>query len=152
MRIIRPYLETDASVCADVINLASEHEDGMNDAARSFLRAKNTPSGIHRELGAAYTLVAEEDGQVCGVGCLGAEEIKRLYVLPTVQRRGIGRALVAGLEEQARRRGLAVLRLGAAPASVGFYLGLGFIDDGPAELVRGDAIFHYFHMHKELTG
>jgi predicted N-acetyltransferase YhbS len=151
MRIIRPYAEIDASACGEVINLAVEREDGMNDAALAFVRAKNTSSGIHRELSAAYSLVAEEGGRVCGVGCLRAGEIKRVYVLPELQRRGIGCAIMAGLEEQARRDGLNLVRLGASPSSVAFYERLGFINDGPAELVRGEAYFRFFNMHKQFT-
>jgi hypothetical protein len=70
VRIIRPYVDADLSACCDVIRLAFEDEDGMNDAARAFARSMNVPSAIHRELGAAYTLGAEEQHRVCGVGCL----------------------------------------------------------------------------------
>jgi len=38
-------------------------------------------------------------------------EIKRMYVAPSARRRGVGRALLAGLEEAARDLGWTVLRL-----------------------------------------
>ena len=45
----------------------------------------------------------------------GAVEIKRMYVVPEARRRGVARRLLATLEEEARRRGFAVVRLDTGP-------------------------------------
>lgn len=56
--------------------------------------------------------------------------IGRLAVLPEWRRKGVGRALLSRLTETARQRGIGRLTLHAQLASVGFYRGLGFSEDG----------------------
>ncbi|HEY7619734.1 MAG TPA: GNAT family N-acetyltransferase [Solirubrobacteraceae bacterium] len=57
----------------------------------------------------------EDDEPVCGGGLKrlpdGAAEIKRMYVVPAARRRGLARALLGALEDAARARGYAVVRL-----------------------------------------
>jgi putative acetyltransferase len=69
------------------------------------------------------------------VGCIalkisaGAGEIKRLYVDPAGRGRGLGRLLVAALEQQARNEGLRVLRLETGvsqPEALGLYRAAGY--------------------------
>ncbi len=61
-------------------------------------------------------VVGDEVGEpVCGGGLKplldGAVEIKRMYVVPAARGRGVGSALLAALEAEARQRGFAVARL-----------------------------------------
>ncbi len=61
-------------------------------------------------------VVARLDGRVVGCGGLrrtgdGEGEIKRMYVVPDARRLGVGARVLAALEAEARRRGLARLRL-----------------------------------------
>jgi GNAT superfamily N-acetyltransferase len=63
-------------------------------------------------------LVGYEDGRPVAIGGLrplggGVCEIKRMYVVPDARSRGIGRALLAALEEEGRRLGYARVRLDA---------------------------------------
>lgn len=65
-------------------------------------------------------LVGELEGRpVCcgGVKDLGggACELKRMYVVPPARRRGVARALLGALEDEARRLGYAVARLDTGP-------------------------------------
>jgi GNAT superfamily N-acetyltransferase len=65
-------------------------------------------------------LVGFEDGQaICcgGVKPLpdGACEIKRMYVVPEVRGRGVAKALLVALEDEARALGYAVARLDTGP-------------------------------------
>lgn len=61
-------------------------------------------------------LVARQDGIVIGCAGLrlltgGIGEVTRLYVAPAARRRGVGRRLLTAIEDQARGRGLHLLRL-----------------------------------------
>lgn len=61
-------------------------------------------------------LVARLDGQPAGCGALrplasGVGEVKRMYTAPWARGRGVARAVLASLEEHARRRGLVSLCL-----------------------------------------
>jgi GNAT superfamily N-acetyltransferase len=63
-------------------------------------------------------LVGYEDGRAVAIGGLrgigdGVCEIKRIYVVPDVRSRGIGRALLAALEDAGRWLGYRTVRLDA---------------------------------------
>ena len=60
--------------------------------------------------------LAQYKGDITGVGCLkkiqdGVREIQRMYVLPSFRGRGIGRAIVNRLIEDARSSGYRRLKL-----------------------------------------
>lgn len=65
-------------------------------------------------------LVGYDDGRPVAIGGLrrlddGLCEIKRMYVVPDARSRGIGRALLAALEDAGRELGYARVRLDAGP-------------------------------------
>lgn len=65
-------------------------------------------------------LVGYEDGEAVACGGLrrledGVCEIKRMYVMPGARSRGVGRALLAALEDAARELGYERVRLDAGP-------------------------------------
>lgn len=84
--------------------------------------------------GAGVFLVAWLDGEPVGSGAvrrLGDDqaEIKRMYVVPEARRQGIARALLAALEEEARRLGVAALILETGerqPEAIALYHSAGF--------------------------
>ena len=80
-------------------------------------------------------LVAEDDdGRIAGYAQMEPVEgiIEGVYVDPDAQRRGVGRALVAGLERAAVRARLAGLLLDASLNAVPFYAALGYAVQGEA--------------------
>jgi GNAT superfamily N-acetyltransferase len=80
------------------------------------------PSATPEDMGppGGAFLVGYEDGTpICGGGIKrlpdGACEIKRMYVVPEARGRGIARALLVALEDEARALGYAVARLDTGP-------------------------------------
>lgn len=71
----------------------------------------------------AFLLGFHEDEAVCSGGIKpiapDAAEIKRMYVVPGARRRGVARALLRALEEAARERGYAFVRLDTGPLQRG---------------------------------
>jgi ribosomal protein S18 acetylase RimI-like enzyme len=93
-------------------------------------------------------ILLTRDGNGAAIGCValkpladGAGEVKRLYVRPTIQRSGLGRALMEAVIDAARRAGYSELRLDTLPsmaAAQALYRRLGFVtigryNDNPAE-------------------
>jgi GNAT superfamily N-acetyltransferase len=84
-------------------------------------------------------LVAEESGELAGCAALrrigeGIAEMKRLYVRPAFQGRGLGRLLAARIIQEARGLGCQVLRLDTLPvmgSALALYRGLGFREIPP---------------------
>ncbi len=83
--------------------------------------------------------VVRSAGRAVGCGALVVQgvdwaEIKRMYVDPSVQGRGIGRLILQTLEDHARRLGLSAIRLetGIKQArAIGLYRSAGYSDRGP---------------------
>jgi ribosomal protein S18 acetylase RimI-like enzyme len=147
---VRRYAPADATACCELINAAVADMDGLNDAARAFVRAKNTPEELHRELRSWYTLVVERDGRCVAIGALDAASIKRVYVDPYCQGAGVGEILMQALENEAQRRGHRRVSLEASPSSVPFYERRGYVVLGDERLVIGAAVFEYTAMQLTL--
>lgn len=82
---------------------------------------------------------AEVDGEIAGVVALrpwaeGIGEMKRLFVRPGFQGRGLGKALAETVVSASRQAGYRALRLDTLPsmaAAVGMYRAVGFQDIEP---------------------
>jgi putative acetyltransferase len=149
---LRRFETGDAAVCCAIINASIRTMEGLNDAARALVVAKNTAAALAAELGQSFALVALGDSGVVGLGVLDGAEIKRLYVDPACQRRGTGRRLLAALEDEARQRGRDRLELQASLPSVPFYLAHGFQELGREATHNGPATFVHVRMSKTLGG
>ncbi|WP_326730656.1 GNAT family N-acetyltransferase [Streptomyces phaeochromogenes] len=96
---------------ADALHVVAVCEDGLPFGAGRLL---------YGEVAAAKT------GGEPGVGSLG-----RLAVLKAARGLGVGVALVRGIEDAARTRGLTAVDLHAQTHAVGFYERLGYVAYGP---------------------
>lgn len=95
-----------------------------------------------------YTIVAERDGVLCGVGMLGTDGVIYLcYVHPAHVRCGVGRALVAAMEDHARSRGLLEICLEATTTASGFYEALGYRRTGESASGFGVTWSHPYEKH-----
>lgn len=78
-----------------------------------------------------YSLVAERDGELVGVALLTqAGKLALCYVLPEVLHGGVGKALLAGIEAQARQWEISVLRLHSTASARQFYVRNGYANAG----------------------
>lgn len=106
--------------------------------------------------GIIYLLIS--DGRVVGMGALrkleeGIGEIKRMYIKPELQGRGLGKEMMDKLEAKARELGYSTLRLDTAwflETAVHVYRKAGFIerDKYPGTESEGDS--NYVYMEKKL--
>jgi GNAT superfamily N-acetyltransferase len=78
-------------------------------------------------------LLAYEDDRAIACGGLktvapGVAEVKRMYVVPEARRRGVGRALLVALEDEARSMGFATVRLDAERHNWPSYRAAGYVE------------------------
>jgi GNAT superfamily N-acetyltransferase len=109
--------------------------------AIAFFKDYHSAENIERDARSGTTLVAFLDGALTGTGTLVDGEIKRVFVDPERQGRGIGRGLMERLIEQARAEGRSTATLDASLDSRGVYEHLGFrsVREGRHDL--GDGLF-----------
>jgi GNAT superfamily N-acetyltransferase len=96
-----------------------------------------------------FCVIAESAGRVVGVGLLHRSgEINLFYLAPGVQRRGIGKAIHATLEERARAWALRGLRLDSTALARPFYEKLGYRPAGARKPSFG--VLHVYPYEKTL--
>jgi len=102
---------------ADVQRLAADQQAEV----RARYDGKGEPGTPPSAADISVVLVARaDDGEALGCGALralaaDAAEVKCMYVAPSARGRGIAAALLAELEDAARRRGWTTLRLETGP-------------------------------------
>jgi predicted N-acetyltransferase YhbS len=123
------------------------------------------PSGVHSETARAVerflrlggAMLALTDGETVGAVRYSRSDddaiwLGRLAVLPSHRRRGIGRALVAAVEEKARRMGARRVTLGVRvqlPGNRALFESLGYRVDGERSHPGHDRTT-WLHMSKAL--
>ncbi|HMD02708.1 MAG TPA: GNAT family N-acetyltransferase [Candidatus Baltobacteraceae bacterium] len=123
------------------INDAARLERAVAIRQRVFVEEQGVPPEIEiddhdRSDGAAVHALALAGAEPVGAGRFyvvapGAIQIGRMAVLPDSRGLGVGKALLAALLAEARRRGFREARLHAQVHAAGFYREAGFNDDGP---------------------
>jgi GNAT superfamily N-acetyltransferase len=147
---VRRYRASDATACCAVVTAAVSGMADVNEAARALITAHATPAALGSELASFYTIVALDGDRIVGLAALDADEIKRVYVHPAAQGRGVGRAMMARLERDARRRGLSAVRVVAGAAAATFYEHLRYARVSDGEHVAGTARVPFSTMRKAL--
>lgn len=88
-------------------------------------------------------LVAIIDGEIAGVAAASRfSQVLLNYVSPSHRFCGVSKALMAALEAYLGQQGCSVARLTSTATAHGFYLGLGYQEDGPPQHWRGDALVY----------
>ena len=98
-----------------------------------------------------YTVVAESNNEILGTGTLYETNVRRVYISPHHQHKGIGRLIVEELEKKARTEKLTTLDLGASLVSRQFWESLGFVVKKEDYMpVRNNQKLHFFWMVKTI--
>ncbi len=138
--MIRPGVPADLATVRDVFRRASLSNSG--DRAGLLAHPEHLilgPDGLNE----GRTQVAEENGSVVGFATWtvadGVVELEDLFVDPDWTRRGIATALVKGIADILRARGVERLEVTANPHAMSFYNTLGFTNCGVASTEFGPA-------------
>ena len=129
VRLRRAHFE-DVPEILRLIQRAVEHgcREHYAPAQRREVCASYERSLFVEVIGPCDTIVAERDGVLAGVAQLdlAAGRLRALFVDARVQMRGVGRALLAKVEERATRRGCLRLHGAMSLNAVPFYAKAGF--------------------------
>ena len=100
-----------------------------------------------------YSLVALEDGVVVGVALLtGAGKLALCYLLPEARGKGIGKALLQRVEEQACGWGVKALQLHSTASGKDFFAARGYVDAGMVRSPYGvETVFYWKQLDDDTT-
>ncbi len=104
-------------------------------------------------LGPFDSILAERQGRVVGIAQFDPadDRLRALFVDAAYQQSGVGRALLAEIEQRARRRGRSRLHGAMSLNAVSFYLQAGFRPSGgPEQLTSTDISVPVVRMEKNL--
>lgn len=153
---VRPAVEADAEeihrVHSDSIRQLCSGRYAPREIAAWV--AVRSPASYRVALATRALYVAEREGGIVGFGQLDNEkaEIEACYVAPEAIGAGFGAALLAAMEDGARRRGHAVVRLNSTLNAEGFYLRRGYRRLGKAtHRVSGNVDLACIRMEKRLA-
>jgi GNAT superfamily N-acetyltransferase len=136
--------------------LLVEMRDELNDVYETFSRLDSPPLDLVelRQPHGTYLVGFDADVVIAGGGLRrlsdDVAEIKRMFVRPAARSRGVARALLTALEEEARRMGYAATRLDTGPKQVhglALYRSAGYVDvaaynDNPFACFWGEKLLH----------
>lgn len=118
--MIRNFLANDEPACREIIRACFEQSVTLEEKASTHIKNRFTEPGYLQSK--KYPIsVFERDGSVLGMGALDGNEIKKCYVHPREQGKGIGKELLKDLEALALKKGKSGLFLHAYANSKGFY-------------------------------
>ncbi|MEG3123825.1 GNAT family N-acetyltransferase [Sphingomonas sp. GB1N7] len=126
MITIRPAMSDDAEALTNLMRGSAAYRGSYASILDGYAV---TPAQIERDV----FHVAERDGELCGFYSLileGEPELDLMCVANSVQGRGLGSMLFRHMTGEAKRLGIAVIKIVSHPPSVGFYRAMGAIVTG----------------------
>jgi putative acetyltransferase len=157
-----PAVRVRRALAADVPGIWRVHNDSIRELCAERYGpeeiaawiAFRPPDAYLQALASRALFVAEWQGTIVGFGQLDPArgEIEACYVAPQAVGSGIGSALLARMEDEARRRGHRVVRLNATLNAEKFYARKGYRWLGPAaHRVSADVDLPCVRMEKALS-
>ena len=140
---LRPYLPTDAPLCAAIFRAAIEdltRDDYDDDQREAWASRSDDGAAFAARLADALTLVALVEGGPVGFASLKGDVVDMLFVDPAVAGRGVGATLLDALVKLAGARGVAKLTSDVSDTARPTFERLGFIADR-RNMVRLDEVW-----------
>jgi GNAT superfamily N-acetyltransferase len=153
--IVRPFREDDLPPVYGLVHKTIEisYRSDYSEKAIELFKTYHSRENILDSARNGYTVVAVEEGKIVGTGTLLDTNIRRIFISPLHQRRGIGTLIYENLEHKARADNISALDLSSAIGSRPFWESRGFIIQEELFIPPGkDWIIRYYSMVKDLTG
>jgi GNAT superfamily N-acetyltransferase len=91
------------------------------EEAIEYFRGCHSEAHILGDVREGYTIILECNGKIVGTGTLLGTNIRRVFIDPSHQHKGLGKLVMHELEKQALARGINILDLSASLVSKQFY-------------------------------
>lgn len=151
--LIRTFIYTDLATVKNLVyrTIDVSYSGCYPETAIVFFKEYHGEECILADALEGRTLILEESGAILATGTLLGTNIRRMFVDPAQQGRGLGSVLLAHLEEHACHVGLTKLDLSASLPARDFYLRRGYsiVSEEAISLPGGEEL-HYYAMSKVL--
>ena len=130
--IIRAASEADVPVIAELCQRAVR-ETNANDYPPDIIErivAHFAAAEVLRRMGDRKLFVAFDGDLIVGTVSLGPDKVHSVFVRADAQRRGVGKRMMAFIEDLARADGRRALALSSSLTAVPFYASLGYTEAG----------------------
>lgn len=126
---VRPALEADAARGSQVILAALLTSNAQDYPAHVIERVQDsfTPDAVLQLMWRRQMFVALVDGKLLGTASLDGRAVRSVFVDPAYHGHGLGRQLMAAVEQAALDSGLTSLVVPSSVTAEGFYARLGFV-------------------------
>jgi putative acetyltransferase len=151
---LRPYLPTDAALCAAIFRAAIEEltvDDYSEGQREAWALWGDDVAGFGGRLAGALTLVAIVEGGPIGFASLKDDVVDMLFVAPAVARRGVGAMLLDALIKLATARGVKKLSSEVSDTARPTFEKQGFIAERRNIVRKGDEWLANTTMIKTLA-
>jgi GNAT superfamily N-acetyltransferase len=152
--LIRPFQPGDLESVYELVQNTVDisYRNDYSEKAIDMFKGYHSRESILENASDGHTLVAVIDGAIVGTGTLERAHIRRVFVSPQHQRRGIGKLIAAALEKKALAENIEVIDLAAAIGSRTFWESRGFTVEEECFAPSGEErIIRYFSMTKRLN-
>jgi GNAT superfamily N-acetyltransferase len=110
----------------------------------------NALPNLEEEIKRTDFIVYEEKGAIIGVGAIEGSHIKKVYVSPNYQGRGLGKMLLESLEQMARKNGFAECNLNSTINALNFYKKFGYEEKGAYNIEKNGLSVTFTRMTKQI--
>lgn len=126
--VVRIAQAADAEGISQVILAALRSSNARDYPADVIARVASnfTPEAVLQLLTRRTVLVALQDQEIVATAALDVNVVRSVFVNPVLQGQGIGRQLMADIEQRAREAGVTVLSVPSSLTAEPFYTKLGF--------------------------
>ena len=126
------------------------YRPAYSDEAITHWEDEHNETEILKDAAEGSILIAELDGAMIGTGTLLTERIKRVYVDPALQGKGLGKMIMLELENKAKDNGINEIRLYASIPAKKFYDAIGYNTYSEDFIMIKGKRLDYYNMNKEI--
>jgi GNAT superfamily N-acetyltransferase len=122
-----------------------------SSGAIRFFKEYHSLENIRSDAAHGQTIVALDKGEIIGTGTLLGSNIRRVFVVPSLQGRGLGGMIMAELERRAAEAMADIVDLDSSMVSVDFYRRRGYQEGERSSIgLEGGETLEYVPMRKSI--
>jgi GNAT superfamily N-acetyltransferase len=151
--LIRDYGKKDLENLEYAVHrtIKESYDEAYPPEAIKYFLELHSKENMQRDIPNGRTVILELKDKIIATGSIVKDEIKRVFILPEYQGKGLGRKIMEKLEGIALANGIRKVKLCASLPSKDFYLALGYKILRFTYLpVENDRKLEYYDMEKQI--